>query len=135
MKSTDKAPVAATTASDKTATVDTTNTAAVKDPYEGKTTEQIEAIKALNDLQAKKKEMEAQLKTLKAQAKGQIVKPEAKGVFVTFTNKAGETITGKGVRYYVVRQGGKLHYKQEDQVKLLSPEEIAALPKNDELAS
>lgn len=42
-----------------------------------------------------------------------------KGDVVTFKNKAGETITGPGVLYYVVRFNKKLHYKEASQVTVL----------------
>jgi len=42
-----------------------------------------------------------------------------KGVMVRFTNKAGQTITGMGVEYYVARMNGKLHYKEASQVTIL----------------
>ncbi len=42
-----------------------------------------------------------------------------KGVMVRFTNKAGQTITGMGVEYYVARMDGKLHYKEASQVTVL----------------
>ncbi len=50
-----------------------------------------------------------------------------KGQPVTFTTKGtGETITGYGVLYYVVRFNGKLYYKEASQVTLLDE-----LPKDD----
>jgi len=86
-----------------------------------------------DQVKAKIDEMKAEEKRLKALLKGEKPKvaKETKGVMVTFTNKAGEQITGKGVLYYVTRSGGKLHYKEASQVKILTEEEIAALPAND----
>ncbi len=86
-----------------------------------------------DQVKAKIEEMKAEEKRLKSLLKGEKPKvaKETKGVMVTFTNKAGETITGKGVLYYVTRSGGKLHYKEATQVTILSPEEIEALPVND----
>ena len=69
----------------------------------------------------------AQLKALKEAEKEAKAKKETKGVMVTFTNQAGETITGKGVLYYVTRVDKKLHYKEASQVKVLTPDEIEAL--------
>jgi FKBP-type peptidyl-prolyl cis-trans isomerase len=67
------------------------------------------------------KALQEKIKELKAKAKGEKVKKEKvlKGQNVTFTNKAGERITGLGVIYYVVRSGGKLHYKEASQVQVL----------------
>lgn len=58
----------------------------------------------------------AELKKIKAESKQ---KKELKGVPVEFKNKAGETIKGNGVMYYVVNLNGKLHYKEASQVTLL----------------
>lgn len=64
------------------------------------------------------REMQTKLKALKAEAKP---KKESKGIPVTFKNKAGEVISGPGVLYYVVRQDGKLHYKEASQVTVVAP--------------
>lgn len=83
------------------------------------------------DVDAINAEIEAaklRIKELKAQAKGEKVKVprELKGEMVTFTNKAGDRITGLGVLYYVARMKGKLHYKEASQVTKMTPEEITA---------
>jgi FKBP-type peptidyl-prolyl cis-trans isomerase len=67
------------------------------------------------------KKLQEQIKELRQKAKGEKAKKEKvlKGQNVTFTNKAGERITGLGVIYYVVRHGGKLHYKEASQVQVL----------------
>ena len=44
---------------------------------------------------------------------------ELKGVMVRFRNQKGEIITGLGVKYYVVRFEGKLHYKEASQVTFI----------------
>lgn len=57
------------------------------------------------------------------------VKKEPKGVPVSFQNQAGETITGNGTLYYVVRFNGKLHYKAADAVTLLTEADLAEIAK------
>lgn len=98
---------------------------AVSNPFDGKNPEEIKAIL---------EKAQADLKALKLMAKGEKPKAERvnKGVMVTFTNKAGEQITGLGVLYYVTRAGGKLHYKEASNVHVLTQEEIDALPKANE---
>lgn len=66
-------------------------------------------------------ETQRQLKLLKDQHK-ELNKKEKKvnkGTPCTFQNKAGETITGLGVLYYVVNLNGKLHYKEASKVTVL----------------
>lgn len=73
-------------------------------------------------LDAEIKEAQERIKALRAQKKGEKVKTPRtlKGQMVAFKNKAGETVTGLGVLYYVTRAaGGKLHYKEASQVQVL----------------
>lgn len=88
-------------------------------------------IDPLAQLKADLEAAKLKLKEAKDAAKGTKQPKDKKGVMVSFTNKAKEEITGLGNLYYVVRQGGKLHYKEASQVKVLTAEEIAALPKAD----
>lgn len=97
-----------------------------------KTPEQIKAIQELNEKSAKELEEKIQkqkdeLKELQKQKKA-LKSPNMpralKGVMVTFKNKAGVQVTGMGSRYYVVRMDGKLHYKEESQVTLMTEDEI-----------
>lgn len=58
-----------------------------------------------------KKDAEKAAKKLEADAK--------RGPLVKFTNQAGQEIQGRGQLYWVVRQGGKLHYKAHSSVEVL----------------
>lgn len=82
--------------------------------------------KAKADAIELKKKLKDEKAALKAKEKEEKAPREIKGIMVTFTNKAGETIKGKGVLYYVVRQDGKLHYKEASQVTVLPAEAPAA---------
>jgi beta-lactam-binding protein with PASTA domain len=76
----------------------------------------------MSPLELAKIELEKQrqiIKDLKAKEKAEKKPREKKGTMVRFTNKAGETIEGLGNLYYVVSQGGKLHYKAVDAVEVL----------------
>ena len=88
------------------------------------TQESTQELTPLEIAQKAVEEAKAQLKALKEANKANKAKKENKGVMVTFTNQAGETIKGKGVLYYVVRQDKKLHYKEASQVRLLTEGEI-----------
>lgn len=89
-------------------------------------------VKTKEEFEKEIAELQAKIKATRAEMKGEKPKKEkvVKGVMVTFQNKEGKTITGMGTRYYVVRQDGKLHYKAEDAVHVLTQEEIDALPKD-----
>lgn len=74
-----------------------------------------------SELEAELKNIQETAKKLKAAVKGEKAPATrtAKGVMVAFKNKAGETIIGPGVLYYVARANSKLHYKEASQVVLL----------------
>lgn len=97
-----------------------------------------EPVKSPEEYDAEIKAIQDRIKELRRLKKGEKpkVEKEIKGVMVSFKNKAGEEITGMGSRYYVVRFGGKLHYKQEDAVHVMTDEEVAAYnaSKKEELA-
>lgn len=80
-----------------------------------------ESGRSKEDIEKDIAELNAKIKDLRLEKKGQKPKSEkvTKGVMVAFRNKKGETITGKGVEYYVARHGGKLHYKEASQVIFL----------------
>lgn len=61
----------------------------------------------------------AEMKKIKELAKAQKVKKVNEGTPVRFENQASETIEGPGVLYYVVRAGGKLHYKKATSCEVL----------------
>ena len=95
---------------------------------------QEEAKAKIKEIQAKakaeakelKEKAKAEAKAAKEAAKSEKSPRESKGVMVEFTNQAGETIKGKGVLYYVVRQDKKLHYKEASKVTILSEAEAEA---------
>lgn len=84
------------------------------------------SLSELDQLKQMEKDLKEKIKAAKAAAKGVKAVKEAKGEMIRFTNKAGETIQGKGVLYYVVRHGGRLHYKESTAVEKMTPEEIEA---------
>ena len=73
----------------------------------------------LAELKAQLEIAKQALKDAKEKQKAEPKARKLKGTMVTFTNKAGETISGLGNLYYVVRQGGKLHYKEFSAVTVL----------------
>lgn len=82
--------------------------------------------KQLREIKEAVAEMQAKAKALKTKIKDESAgtKKATKGIMVTFTNQAGETITGLGNLYYVVRgEDKKLHYKAADAVTIIKVEE------------
>lgn len=93
--------------------VDNEEVARLKEELQKKKDEAKEAAKKL------KAEQKEAAKALKAAEKGEKGERQLKGQKVTFTNQKGEVIEGYGQLYYVVRQGGKLHYKEASKVTVM----------------
>jgi len=57
--------------------------------------------------------------TRERKSSGVLRERSLKGQMVAFHTKKGELVVGHGVRYWVARMDGKLHYKEESQVTFL----------------